>query len=120
VAALEAALDKLIVHKDAFYAIRIDGVFQQIKVRCPPKQQKPYPALADALKNQVFFEYQDIKGTVVGLWSPAYVGEVNTAGYNLHFISADHTKGGHLVEGALTEARVSLDETRSFDMVLSP
>ena len=119
-AALLAALDKLIVRKDAFYAIRIDGVFQQVKVRCPPKQQQPYPTLTDALKNQVFFDYQNVKGTVVGLWSPAYVGGVNLPGYNLHFISADRTKGGHLVEGVLSSAQASLDETRSFDMVLRP
>lgn len=119
-AALQAALDTLMVHKDAFYAVRIDGVFQQIKVRCPPQQQKPYPGLTEALKTQVFFDYQDIKGTVVGFWSPDYVGEVNLPGYNLHFISADHTVGGHLVEGALSDAYASLDETRFFAMALRP
>ena len=120
VAALQAALDKLMVRKDAFYAIRIDAEFAQVKVRCPPKQQIPYPTLAEALKNQVFFEYSNVRGTVVGFWTPEYASGVNVAGYNLHFISADRTKGGHLVEGHLSGAKVSLDETRNLAMVLRP
>jgi acetolactate decarboxylase len=119
-AVLQAALDKLIVRKDAFYAIRVEAVFQQVKVRSVAKQTKPYPALTDALKNQVVFEYQNLKGTLVGSWCPEYVGGVNVPGYHLHFISADRTRGGHLLEGALASAQVSLDETRAFAMALRP
>ncbi|MHC1770304.1 MAG: acetolactate decarboxylase [Flexilinea sp.] len=119
-ASLHAALDKLIERKDAFYAIRIDGLFQQVQVRSVPKQQKPYPELVTALENQTVFEYQNIEGTIVGFWCPDYVGEVNQQGYHLHFISGDHTRGGHLLEAAVTSAQVSLDETRMFDMALRP
>ncbi len=120
VAALQTALEKLMVRKDAFYAIRVDGTFKTLQVRTVSKQPKPYPELELALKNQVVFDLQNVKGTVVGFWSPDYLGGVNQPGYNLHFISDDRTKGGHLVEGALTSAQAYLDETLYFDMRLSP
>jgi acetolactate decarboxylase len=120
VAALHAALDKLIVRKDSFYAIRVDGVFQHVTLRSVPKQTQPYPELAEALKGQAVFEYENITGTAVGFWSPEYVGGVSWPGYHLHFISADRSMGGHLLEAALANPRVSLDETLSVQLVLRP
>lgn len=117
-AALTSALEKLMPRKDAFYAIRVDGAFKTIQTRSLPKQKKPYLEFALALKNQVFFDYQNESGTIVGIWSPEYVGGANVPGYNLHFISADRTRGGHFVEGALTNARVRLDETRNWSIKL--
>jgi alpha-acetolactate decarboxylase len=120
VAALQTALEKLITHKDMFYAIRVDGTFKTLQVRAVAKQKKPYPELTAAIKTQVVFDYQNIKGTIVCFWSPDYLGGINDPGYHLHFISDDHTKGGHLLEGALTSARAQLDETRYFEMKLNP
>lgn len=119
-AALQSALDKLIVRKDAFYAIRVDGLFQHVKVRSVPKQTKPYPELSEALKGQTYFEYENITGTAAGFWSPDYVGGVILPGYHLHFISADRSKAGHLLEASIANAQAGLDETRSLNMVLGP
>lgn len=115
---LKAQLDNLIKEKDAFYAIRIDGTFSHVKVRSVPKQDKPYKVLSEVTKNQPTFEYNDVKGTIVGFWSPDYVGGVNVPGYHLHFISDDRAKGGHLLEVSMTTGGVSLDVTRQFNMNL--
>ncbi len=117
-----AALQQLLVdnmpRKDAFYAIRVDAVFSHVKVRTVPAQSKPYPALDEILKNPVVFTADNIKGSVVGFWSPEYVGKLNLPGFNLHFVSDDRQFGGHLVEAVLTDAKISLDETRGFTMTL--
>ena len=117
---LKKALEKLLPHKDAFYAVRLSGTFNKIQVRSVPKQTQPYPELKEAIKNQVIFDYQNIKGTLVGLWSPDYVGGVNVPGPHLHFISEDLTLGGHLLDLNLASGQLSLDETRSLDLVLNP
>ena len=118
-AALQKDIDPLIVKKDRFYAIRIDGVFSQIKVRSESQQQKPYPTLTDALKNQSVFTYENVKGTLVGFWCPDDIGTLNAIGYHLHFISADHSQGGHVLEVSINNATVKLDETPHFDLDLS-
>lgn len=115
---LKAILDKLIVKKDRFYAIRVDGLFSKVEVRSVPRQQKPYRILSEVTKNQPVFDYENVRGTLVGFWCPAYVGSVNVPGYHLHFISEDFTKGGHLLNVSFTNASVTLDETRFFEMEL--
>ena len=119
-AALQAALLKMIPHKDAFYAIRVHGQFSQLQARSVPKQVKPYPELAQVIKTQSVFDLKNVTGTLVGFWSPDYIGGVNVAGFHLHFISDDRTAGGHLLAGSLTQGQASLDETRNFQMELDP
>jgi acetolactate decarboxylase len=117
--ALKALLDPMIVKKDRFYAIRLDGDFSAIKVRSVPKQEKPYPVLSEVTSSQPVFDYQDVSGTLVGFWCPDYVGSVNVPGYHLHFISDDRTLGGHLLEISFADAKVMIDETRFFSMTLA-
>jgi acetolactate decarboxylase len=115
---LKALLDKMIIKKDRFYAFRIDGTFKTIQVRSVPKQVKPYPILSEVTKKQAVFNYENVKGSLIGFWCPDYVGSVNVPGYHLHFISDDHTKGGHLLYVAISDATVKMDETRFFEMEL--
>jgi acetolactate decarboxylase len=115
---LKSALDKLIVKKDRFYAIRVDGEFSKVQVRSVPKQTKPYPILSEVTKKQAVFNYENVKGSLVGFWCPDYVGSVNVPGYHLHFISDDLTKGGHLLDISFSNAKAMLDETRFFEMEL--
>lgn len=116
---LKQELDKLITNRNLFYAFRVDGTFQNTKVRSVPKQKKPYPILSEVTKDQPTFEYQNIKGSLVGFWCPEYVGGINVPGYHLHFISEDRTKGGHLLDISFEKADVSADVTNTFSMDLS-
>jgi acetolactate decarboxylase len=116
--ALKAVLDKMIVKKDRFYAIKVDGLFSQIKARSVPKQQKPFPILSEVTKKQAVFNYENVKGTLVGFWCPDYVGSVNVPGYHLHFISDDRTKGGHLLDVSFSNANIQMDESPFFQMEL--
>ncbi|HEX7555465.1 MAG TPA: acetolactate decarboxylase [Leptolinea sp.] len=115
---LKAILDKMIVKKDRFYAFRIDGLFTTVQVRSVPKQSKPYPVLSEVTKKQAVFNYENIKGSLIGFWCPDYVGSVNVPGYHLHFISDDRNKGGHLLNVNVAQATAMLDETRFFEMEL--
>jgi len=119
-AALEQQVDKLIENKDLFYVFKVDGTFNTIKTRSVPIQEKPYPVLSEAVKEQSVFDYTNITGTLVALWCPEYIGGVNVPGYHFHFISDDRTKGGHLLDVSFDQAQVSVDATDGFVMTLSP
>lgn len=118
--ALEQQLDKMITNPEAFYLFRIDGTFNTIKARSVPNQVKPYPVLAEAVKNQSVFDYEEISGTLVGLWCPEDIGGLNVKGYHFHFIAADRSKGGHLLEVSFDSAAAFADQTDGFFMTLSP
>jgi len=82
-----------------FYAFRITGEFEYIKCGGANAQNKPYNrTLNQMLADRPVYEGRNITGTLVGFWCPAYIGDINTSGFHLHFISDDHTLGGHLIE----------------------
>jgi len=115
---LSSQLDKELPSKNMFYAIRIDGTFPYVKTRSVPRQEKPYPRLADATKNQSVFEFSNVTGTVVGVWAPEFSKGLNVAGYHLHFITADRKAGGHILDLKVDKAEAKVDITPGFAMQL--
>ncbi|MEW6418295.1 MAG: acetolactate decarboxylase, partial [Nitrospirota bacterium] len=115
---LSEYIDNQIPTKNIFYAMRIDGDFSYMKVRSVPKQQKPYPPISEVIKNQPVFEFNNVKGTIVGFRFPEYMKGVNVPGYHFHFITEDRKAGGHILEMQIKEAKADIDYTSEFYMVL--
>jgi acetolactate decarboxylase len=115
---LQAYLDGVLPSRNVFYAIKIEGRFSRVQARSVPAQEKPYPPLSEAIADQAVFELENVEGTMVGFWCPAYVGDINTPGYHLHFITSDLTAGGHVLDLLLGEVTVYIDETPDFSMQL--
>ena len=106
--------------KNMFYMVKIKGEFPMMYVRSEYKQEKPYKTLDEALKtDQTEFTYENIKGTVVGLYCPEYMSGLNASGWHFHFISEDFQKGGHILDMRINKATAVLDKTDKFDMYLS-
>ena len=121
-AALQEAMNGVVSELGAncFYMVKIDGTFESIKVRSEYKQEKPYRMLDEALaEDQTEFDYQDICGTMVGLYCPDYMGGLNSVGWHFHFINEDRTRGGHVLQVSVAEAEASFDMTDGFEMTLS-
>jgi acetolactate decarboxylase len=105
--------------QNMIYAVRMQGTFPHMKVRAIPAQQKPYPTLMDAAKNQSVYTYLDARGTVVGFYTPVFFKGINVAGYHLHFISDDRHTGGHILDFEVpVNTTVEYDITPEFEMLL--
>ena len=114
---LDRKLSELGVNR--FYMIMAEGTFSTMQVRSELPQTKPYQPLAKVLEtDQTFFDYENIKGTVVGLYCPEYMSDLNAVGWHFHFISDDRMAGGHVLNLSAGELNVSIDRTDSFSMVL--
>ena len=114
-------LDKIVRErgKNRFYMIRIDGIFQKINVRSVYAQKKPYKPLTEVLTyDQTFFDYENVKGTAVGLYCPPYMASLNATGWHLHFISEDKTKGGHVLGLHIADALLTWKDTNEFQIRL--
>lgn len=121
-ASFKAELDKTVNEKgkNMFYLVKVSGTFDKMFVRSEIKQEKPYKSLDKALEtDQREFNYDNITGTVVGLYCPDYMSGLNAAGWHFHFISDDRTKGGHMLDLSFNSAKAVLDITPRFDMELS-
>jgi acetolactate decarboxylase len=100
---------KLLPSPNLPYAVRIEGLFPSVKVRSIPRQQKPYPPLAQAAEKQAVFELANVKGVIVAFRYPAYLAGINPLVYHCHFITADRRAGGHLLDCRVEGATVAVD-----------
>jgi acetolactate decarboxylase len=117
-AAFSAWLEGHLPSRNIAYAVRVDGHFANITYRSVPRQHKPYPPLIDVIRNQAVFERKEVEGTLMGFWCPTFMNGVNVAGLYLHFLSADRSVGGHVLNLSLKEAKVGIDDTNGWDVQL--
>lgn len=118
---LKDMLDKKVSQTgdNRFYMVKVEGVFNTMQVRSELPQTKPYKPLAVVLEtDQTFFDYENIAGTVVGLYCPAYMSDLNAVGWHFHFISDDRQVGGHVLNLSAEDIEVSIDRSDYFAMVL--
>ncbi len=103
--------------ENLFYAFRIDGHFEQVRTRAMKATLDGLP-LAKAAAIQPEFDFRDIDGTLVGLWSPQFSSALNVAGYHFHFLSEDRTKGGHLLQCNGRDLRIRVERLNDFHLSL--
>ena len=70
------------------------------------------------MTDQTFFDFENVTGTVVGLYCPAYMSMLNAVGWHFHFISDDRQVGGHVVDFRFDKASIKWDYTQEFNMKL--
>jgi acetolactate decarboxylase len=117
-ARLAELLDRQLPSKNIFYALKIGGNFEYLKLRSVPAQVKPYPPLAEALKRQAVFEHRNVTGTLVGFRSPQFAEGVNAAGYHFHFISDKRDIGGHMLDLQCKKADVKAVKSSELILIL--
>jgi acetolactate decarboxylase len=101
-------------------AVRVDGAFDLVHARSVPRQEPPYRPLAEVVGTQTVFDLVDVEGTMVGFRFPDYGEGLEVSGYHLHFITADRSRGGHVLEARPREATVRLDVANDLHVELPP
>ncbi|HWA79079.1 MAG TPA: acetolactate decarboxylase [Acetobacteraceae bacterium] len=100
-----------------FYALRLDGHFTRVRTRAvnPPA---PHTRLVDAARAQSEFTFEDLEGTLVGLWSPGFSSTFSIPGYHFHFLSEDRKHGGHLLDVVAGPLRLRVEALTDFHLAL--
>ncbi len=119
---LKSRLDEVVLQEQGdfnrFYVAKLEGAFSMVHVRSVPPQDKPFRPLAEIAKTQPEFRYKDIQGIIIALRCPDYVEGINLPGWHLHFLSADKTLGGHLLDMTLVSGTLALDMVDEFQLIL--
>ena len=92
----------------ALLSLWFEQLLRYKKIRSVPKQNKPFPTLAEALKKETRFELNNVKGTMVGFRFPSYIREINEPGYHFHFITEDRKAGGHVLQCTVNGVNVEI------------
>lgn len=126
---LRNRLNEQLPTKNYFYAFKIHGTFQNLKCGGLHRQERPFAKGLDVLiPARPVFEKESVTGTMVGFYCPEFIGQINVAGYHLHFISDDKQFGGHVMEfsggqkldvalSKLTRYQFELPETPDYEKV---
>jgi acetolactate decarboxylase len=117
---LLARLDRLVPAGAASCAIRLDGLFELVRARSVPRQEPPYRPLTEVVAAQHVFEIEDVEGTMLGFRFPDYAEGLEVGGYHLHFVSADHRCGGHVLASRSDGLRARLDPSSELHVELPP
>jgi acetolactate decarboxylase len=104
------SLDTRLGDLSTAHALRIDGHFDSVRARSVARQHKPYPPMTEVVRNQRAFEFSDVEGTMVGFRFPDYAKGLNVPGYHLHVVTADRTRGGHVLSCATRDVTVQVDD----------
>ena len=101
------------------YVAKIHGDFSNITVRSVEKQDKPYEEFTEVAKvDQKVFNYTNQSGTIIAVYFPEYMSELNMHGWHLHFINDAKDKGGHVLGLTMTSGNGGMDTIQEFDMIL--
>jgi acetolactate decarboxylase len=117
-AGLLAAIEGALPPDTSTCAIRVDGAFESVRARSVPRQEPPYRSLDEVAREQHVFDFEDVEGSLVGFRFPDHAAGIELPGFHLHFITADRTRGGHVLEARARWARIELDPASSLEVEL--
>lgn len=105
--------------KNLIYTVRIDGLFTGINFRSEECQPRPYRKMSETMPQlQRVYERDDIEGTLVGIWYPDYLSQVNVTGFHFHFVDKKRKTGGHVFDFRLARGQVAIQAIKSLHIDL--
>jgi acetolactate decarboxylase len=100
---------------NGLYAIHISGKFSYIKTRAfPPVKEHDHTPLASMLSLQQFFEFDHVKGDLIGYRLPSFMDNTNISGYHFHFLSERKDAGGHIIDVKADNVTIEIDQLDSY------
>lgn len=115
-ASLPGEIDPLLATLNSYFALRIDGTFTSVRTRSLPRQSPPYRPFCEVEKTEPKFSFEMVKGTMVGFLSPPFSTNMSVPNWHLHFLAADMSGGGHVLDFELLEGRMLLDRVDRIDI----
>lgn len=114
---LKIKLEKYLDSHNYFFMIKMEGKFN-VRVRSCFKQKEPYEPLYKVAVDQREFEYHDIEGSIVGIYSPNYVEGMNLPGWHIHFLSRDFKKGGHILKVDANNVKIKVNKLQAWKVLM--
>jgi acetolactate decarboxylase len=110
---LDQTLDLRVPNDKRPFALKVTAEFEELTLRSAPPQKPPYRPLAEVIDQQRVWKRERIRGTLVGIRCPEWMGTLNVAGYHWHFLSDDRKVGGHVLDCRFSDGRAAYDECSS-------
>jgi len=104
---------------NSMHIARIDGEFHRVCARSESAYRSQHVDLKDILaKTQRDFMFEEIAGTLVCIYYPDYMDGINAPGWHVHFLSKDHSKGGHVFDLDIAQGTVQITKINHIEIQL--
>jgi acetolactate decarboxylase len=104
---------------NSMHVVRIDGEFEKVDARSESPYRSHHVTLKEILgKNQRAFVFENIRGSLVGVYFPDYMDGINMPGWHLHFLSEDRTRGGHVFDVSVRTGMARVDKISRMELDL--
>ena len=104
---------------NSMHIVRIDGEFEMVNARSEASYRSHHITLKEVLgRTQKSFIYENIRGSLVGVYFPDYLDGINMPGWHLHFLSEDRSKGGHVFDVCIRDGTAKADKISNIYMNL--
>lgn len=104
---------------NSMHIVRIDGEFAKVDARSEAPYRSHHVSLKEILgENQKAFIFENIRGTLVGVYFPDYMDGINMPGWHLHFLSEDRSRGGHVFDVCIRKGTAMVDKISSIEIDL--
>lgn len=104
---------------NVFLAVKLEGKFENLKVRRPSETDKHFKNALEVAENQLVEDITDIEGDLIGFWTPEFFQNISVAGFHLHFIDREKTSGGHMIDFSIKKGVLSYEVKYALDIKLS-
>lgn len=94
-----AQIKNEMLSENLFSAVKIYGTFKHMHVRMMPAQQE---------------KRQDIRGAIVGFFTPELFHGVGSAGFHIHFADDERAYGGHVLDFEVDDVVVEIQNFETF------
>lgn len=116
---LEQFIAEKFISKNLIYAIKVQAEFKSISLRSENCQARQYHKLYETMpKLQHTFTEDNLIGTLVGVWFPHYLQQVNVPGFHFHFVDEARKIGGHVFNFELIRGLVEIQVLKSLQVDL--
>jgi acetolactate decarboxylase len=104
---------------NSMHIIKIDGEFEKVDARSEAPYRSHHVTLKEVLSmNQEAFVFENIRGSLVGVYFPDYMDGINASGWHLHFISDDRKHGGHVFDVIMKSGKGQISKINSIELKL--
>lgn len=115
---LYAYLDLMRTKSTPLFAIKLSGIWANLKTRSIAAQTEPYLPFEKVRSRQSVFNLENVKATLVGFWTPSYLTALSPPAYHFHALTDDHKAGGHVLDCQSVKIKIELSPIEQLQMIL--
>lgn len=115
---LNDAVNNQIKSVNSFYAFKAKGVFEYAKLASAHGVEDGDMDFFKYLGSRQMYTLEESAGTLIGIYTPDYLGTISIPGLHFHFQNGENTVGGHLEDIRFKSITFEVQEFDRIDLAL--